>query len=677
LPVARVCVDIGLAHLDRPFDYLVPAELADQVVIGGRVRVRFSGQLVDGFVLDRVDSSDHAGKLAYLERALGREPVLAPEIAGAAREIADRYAGTLADVLRLAVPPRHARAETAAAATGGHLEAGASVQGVEVPLPPDGIAERLDGWSASWAGYPAGPALLRALAGGRTARAVWTAMPGEDWAARLAEAAAATVAGGRGAVLVVPDQRDLDRLDAALEHALGPGRHVALSAALGPAERYRRFLAARRGAVPVVAGTRAAALAPVDDLGLVAIWDDGDDLHAEPRAPYPHARETLLVRAERSGAAALLGGFGRTAEAQLLVRTGWAQQVTGNRAAVRARSARLVPAADDTELARDPAAAAARLPAVAWRAARAALAGGDPVLVQVPRRGYLPALACGRCRSPARCAACAGPLALSSGHAVATCRWCGRVAGDRTCPACGSRTLRASVVGARRTAEELGRAFPGVPVRTSCRDAVLASVPAEPALVVATPGAEPIVADTTATADAADPAGTGQPAAGYGAVLLLDGWALLSRADLRAAEEALRRWANAAALARAGGTVVITADGGLPVVQALLRWDPAGHAERELAERGELGFPPTVRMASVTGTPDSVAELLALAELPDGTETLGPVPVERDGTERMLLRVRRRDGRALATALHAAAGVRSARKAPDAVRVQVDPAELW
>ena len=67
----------------------------------------------------------------------------------------------------------------------------------------------------------------------------------------------------------------------------------------------RRAVAIARGSVRVVIGTRAAAFAPVRDLGLVAIWDDGDDLHDEPRAPYPHAREVLLMRAHETGCAAV------------------------------------------------------------------------------------------------------------------------------------------------------------------------------------------------------------------------------------------------------------------------------------------------------------------------------------------------------------------------------------
>ncbi|HYO41364.1 MAG TPA: primosome assembly protein PriA, partial [Nocardioidaceae bacterium] len=105
-PVARVLVDIPLAHLDRPFDYLVPAALHDSVVPGSRVRVRFAGQDVAAFVLDRVDASDHDGRLAPLRRAPSAEPVLSPQVARLTELVAARYAGTRSDVLRLAVPAR-------------------------------------------------------------------------------------------------------------------------------------------------------------------------------------------------------------------------------------------------------------------------------------------------------------------------------------------------------------------------------------------------------------------------------------------------------------------------------------------------------------------------------------------------------------------------------------------
>jgi primosomal protein N' (replication factor Y) (superfamily II helicase) len=679
-PVARVAVDIPLAHLDRPFDYLVPERLAAQALPGVRVRVRFAGQLTDGFVLERASASEHQGRLSYLERVVSAEQVLTPEIAGLARAVADRYAGTLADVLRLAIPQRHAATEAKKPLERDKpAEAGPDDRGAPPPRQEPGAATRAQQPTAqdepadsgprgrrelprrpesgSWDRYPAGPAFLDALRDGRPARAAWTALPGATWPEEIARAAVTCASADRGTVIVVPDTRDLARVDDALRQF--GSWHVTLTADLGPAERYRRWLAALRGEALIVAGTRAAMFAPVRDLGLVVLWDDGDDLHAEPRAPYPHAREVLALRAHRAGAAALIGGFARTAELAQLVTSGWARRLEPSRATLRTVAPRVRPALDDAELARDEAATTARLPSLALRTARTALADG-PVLVQVPRRGYLAAIACGRCRAQARCARCNGPLELAAQHATPDCRWCGAKAAAWTCPHCGHDKLRAIVTGAARTAEELGRAFPAVTVRTSGGDKVIAQVSGEPALVIATPGAEPV--------------------GRYAAALLLDGWALLGRPSLRAGEEALRRWLAAAALVSAGGTVLVHADAALPAVQALIRWDPARFAERELADRAELGFPPAVRMAAVTGEPAAVATLLS--GVAEGFEVLGPVPADRGAARdetpavRALVRAPRDQGAALARALHAAQAARSARKEAGTVRVQLDPAEV-
>jgi primosomal protein N' (replication factor Y) len=456
------------------------------------------------------------------------------------------------------------------------------------------------------------------------------------------------------------------RVDGAMRDVLGAGRHVALTADLGPSERYRRFLAVSRGEVRVVVGTRAACWAPVHDLGLLVIWDDGDDLHAEPRAPYPNTRDIAILRAHRAGAGLLLAGHAMTAEAALLVESGWAEVIEPTDAARRRDLPAVRATGDDDALADDAAARAARLPTLAWRAAREGLSSG-PVLIQVPRRGYQPGLACAAFRTGAHCANCGGPLAKPAADRPPLCRWCGVVATSWQCTACGKTDLRAVVVGVRRTAEEFGRAFAGVPVRTSGGGAMLDHVDDRPALVLATPGAEPVASG------------------GYAAAVLLDGWVSLSRPDLRAGEEALRRWLGAAALVRGGGKVVVVAPGELRPVQALLRWQPRWHAERELEERRSLHLPPAGRMAALTGSRRAVGEVIAALDLPQTAEVLGPVPVigrppggaeESEPAERMLVRVPRQHGADLAASLKTAMAGRSARKAPGAVRVELDPIVL-
>ncbi|GAA3168848.1 primosomal protein N' [Streptomyces virens] len=666
LPVARVLVDKGVLHLDRYFDYAVPEELDADAQPGVRVRVRFGagrhrvregrregGGLIDGFLVERLAESDYSGPLAALAQVVSPERVLSEELLGLARAVADRYAGSLADVLQLAVPPRNARAEKRPSPD---------------PLPPPPAPA-----PGPWERYEQGPAFLESLATGGAPRAVWNALPGPLWSEELARAVAATLASGRGALVVVPDGRAVARVDAALTELLGRGRHAVLTADAGPEKRYAQWLAVRRGSVRAVVGTRAAMFAPVRDLGLVAVWDDGDDSHSEQHAPQPHAREVLLLRAAQDKCGFLLGGWSCTVEAAQLVDTGWARPLVATRERVRA-AAPLVRTVGDQDLARDEAARAARLPTLAWQAVREGLRHG-PVLVQVPRRGYVPRMACAACREPARCRHCSGPLEARGADDL-RCGWCGREESGWHCPECGGFRLRAQVVGARRTAEELGRAFPAVPVRTSGREQVLDTVPGAPALVVSTPGAEPVAEG------------------GYAAALLLDGWAMLGRPDLRAGEDALRRWIAAAALVRpqsAGGTVVVVAEPTLRPVQALVRWDPVGHAVRELAERGELGFPPVSRMASVSGPGPAVAAFLRAVALPPSAEVLGPVPLpvtpagrpRRPGApppgeewERALIRVPPGTGAALAGALKAAQAARTARGGDEPVWVRIDPPDI-
>jgi len=654
LPVARVHVDVGLPHLDRLFDYAVPEALDHAAVPGSRVRVRFSGRLVDGYVVERVAESELA-RLAPLSKSLSDEVVLPVETIELVRAVADHYAGTFSDVVRLAVPPRHAATEKA-----------------EVkPLPESGAPDASPGPLAA---YPDGAGYVSALASGASPRAAWTVVPVAaaigDWTEGFAAAAAACVASGRSAVLVVPDVKDVARLLPAVERRVGRGLVVRQSADLGPAARYRAFLRGLRGQARVVVGTRSAVFAPVVDLGLVCVWDDGDDLLSDPHAPYPHARDVAAIRVTQRGAGLLLGSYSRTAEVQSWVGRSWLHPIalTADRARTEAPAVR-VAADDDFALERDPAARAARLPHQAFSVVRAGLAQG-PILVQVPRAGYVVSLSCQTCREPVRCPHCRGRVRTESspgsGDALTTCTWCGRAVLGWSCPNCGGTRWRSTRVGSERTAEELGKAFPGTTVRQSSLGKVLTTVGSEPCLVVATPGAEP-VAD-----------------GGYAAALLLDTSVLLNRPDLRAAEEALRRWFLATALVRPasdGGTVLAVGPSGSRPLQALTRVDPVGFAERELADRVEAELPPAVFLAVAQGEWAALTELAGAVAEVAGAAALGPalVVATEDGADqlaRLVIRAPLASGPPFVATLRAFLAARSARKDQRQLRIKVDPVDV-
>jgi len=623
-PVARVIVDTGLAHLDRPFDYLVPAELDDRIVPGCRVRVRFAGQLVDGFVMERRAESDHDGTLAVVSKAVSPEPVLAPQILALARAVADRYAGTVGDVLRSAVPPRHAATERKTSRV-------CSVPDIGVDV-------------AAWEEYPAGTELIGALQDGSSPRAAMAVLPRPGPDRLIAGAVLATLKSGRGAIVCVPDVRDVERWRPTFADVLGDA-FVVLTSAQSPAERYASFLAVSRGAARVVLGTRAAAFAPVQDLGLLALWDDGDDLYAEPRAPYQHTRDVMLLRAQQQDCGVILASYARSAEVQSLVEAGWCIDLEPALAARRIGWPR-VEITDGADSGGIP----VRLPRQVFARVRGSQ---GPVLIQVPRRGYRAALACQTCRASARCPECEGPLMQPAAGAAPTCRWCGHTQDPWACRACSGRTLRAPVVGQLRTAEEIAQAFRDHAVVTSGGDRILDAAPEGRVIVLATPGAEPPVPG------------------GYEVIVLLDTWLMLARDDIRVVEESHRRWFNALALGRPGSRAVVVGDSS--ALQALVRADPVGSARRELAERRETRMPPIGRLASVEG-PTDVVHALAAREWTANTDVLGPVPVRLRDEQgaRLVLRAPRREGAELAGLLAAVTAERSAAKLPG-VRVQVDP----
>ena len=483
------------------------------------------------------------------------------------------------------------------------------------------------------------------------------------WQLCLARAVQATLASSRGAVVVVATTHHAETLAARLRRDLEGEPVVVLSAEHGPARRYRAFLALLLGRARVVVGTRAAAFAPVHRLGLAVVWDDGDNRLEEPHAPYSHTRTVLALRSTLDGAGLLIGGFSRSVEAQSLVEQGWCQNLAAPRHTVRGVVPR-VEVPGPAELDREGASGAARLPSLAHQALRRALQDG-PVLIQVPRAGYAPLVACARCREAAQCTVCGGPLAMDQ-RGRTSCRWCARTVGQWNCPECGGHGLRMATVGSTRTGEELGRAFPGVPVVVSgAREThgVIDEVDDAPRLVVATPGAEPVAEG------------------GYRAVLLLDGAALSSRPDLGAAGEALRQWSNAVVLAAPSARVVLLGGPEPVAAQALVRWDQVGFARRDLLERADLHLPPAWRVARLDGPVRAVESLLAQAEA-DGFEVLGPVappPVHGQvlpGAARALVRAPLSRGKALATMLGVRLRDRSAHR-EEPVRVELDPTRLW
>ncbi len=637
--VAGVLVDIDLAHLDRPLDYAIPDALAPAVRPGVLVRIRLAGRLLSGWVLEvRTDTPLH--RLSPIERVVSATPVLTAPILSVARRIAERNVATLSQTLSLALPARHAATEKEVLA--------AAVPPAPAVSPPE---------HSSWADNPLGPALLAHLEAGEAPRSVWTALgPNRD--ERLCDLVRASVSAGRGVVLVVATSALATRLSTGLASALGV-RVGLVDSESSPAERYRIHLEAMRGALSVVVGTRSAVWTPMKDLGLVIVWDDGDDRLRERRSPRCDALDVAVARAHLEGCALVVGSFSRSVKAQALVDSGWAVGLADTPERRRAL-APLVRVLDEADADAEGPGGRMRIPARALRTIREGLETG-PVLVQVAASGYAPVVSCRRCGAVARCGTCSGPLAMDEAG-VASCRWCLRAQGEWRCRQCSGTALRSLRVGSERTGEEIARAMPAasVLVSSSTRE-ITRRIPSEPRIVVATPGAEP------------------EAEGGYAAIVILDARAIAGRAELWAPEEALRRWFNALALARPGASALIAGGVEPAMAQALIRFDPVDYAQRLLDERAALGYFPAATLIAIDGAPadvqavahDAMGELIGTVPLPEGPESEGAA-----ARVRALVRAEGPEAPEVLDRLRGAIQHRSSRKlAP--VRISVNPPELF
>lgn len=628
--VARVLLDSALPQLDHLFDYAIPPELQDSLRVGHRVRVPFRSKdrKSFGYVIEFVERSEFGGELSPIADVVTQVPLLTPDIWRLARAVADRAGGSAGDILRLAIPTRMVRVEKQ------HLAAGddAAAAEADVAAAADLAAEVDVAAAADAAGEASDlatagpdPALEEAsavaeatpspeeqiatelIAGGRLAL---TASHGPErlhtgewvggWAAQFARIAIAVFEAGHSAICVVPDWRDLDQLRDALA-ALGHDGAVRVDSRQSNGERYAGFLRALDHEPRIIIGNRSAVYAPAHALGAILMWDDGDPVFAEPLAPYVHARDSALVRAGQSGAGLFFASHARSAEVQRLIDIGYvhAQQNPPRRTRVLHADASMTPDVF-----------AGRVPEIAARTIREALKTG-PVLVQVATPGYAPIAVCHDCGELARCGACAGPIGFRSAQRAA-CRWCGTNAANWSCGECHSRHLSERGMGSERTVEQFERQFAGARVLLSDGEHARERVDARPALVVATRGAEPIAAG------------------GYRAVVLLDADRMLARESLRSAEDCVRWWENAAALAAPDGHCLLASGGG-PAVRAFVTGRIEEWLRGELGDRHELRYPPAVRVASVTGGHAEVNRALdTLAGLP-GVDHLGPTPLPAGG----------------------------------------------
>lgn len=587
---ARVAVDVEPYHLDRPFDYAIPDGTA--VAFGHEVRVSFSGRKRTGWVTEVTDqTTTEVSRIKPLLDVRGAIPRFDPDDLRLYRWVATRWGGTLASVLRHALPRRVAAVD---ASVDGWGEPGTGAARTGSPRES----------AVTWSAYAADP-LLRAVAATAPpdgpAPAFWLRpLPGDDLAALVADLVARCLDAGRRALVLAPDpQSPVPDACLALVGAAGAD----LRGARTDRTRYRAFLRGRTGHARVVVGERAGVFGPVRDLGLIVVVDEANPAYKERRSPRHHARDVALTRGRLQAATTVLTGALPSAAVWRLLERGDVTAVDAPRAQVRARAPRV-----DVVDPQQHQTVRSRLSGPADDALRSTIAAGAVAVLLVARRGDGTVLACRRCGLRATCPVCDSSLGpVGARHRrCATCGWQGQAT---ACDACGGDQFAPLAAGVTRWAAELGRTYPS------------AEVAAMEGFDAPGPQRRPAIAVMTRGSVLRRPEWLGDDQAQV--LVLPDADALLGRPRFDAAEDLLRLCLTVVWARR---LIVQTRQPAEPAVQALVRWDAEGFWRGEAARRAELRYPPA-RVLIHLEPPDTEVDTVAAdvtKAVPDGDQVTGP-----------------------------------------------------
>ncbi len=644
--IATVIPDTPLFHLARGLDYTVPARLAGKIQPGCLVSIKIGEQTLRAWVKSIRPAEPTQQRLRAISRVLSPHPLVSVASFELAEQVASRYAGNVSQVLTHAIPKRHASSEKEFFASVSKKSAAEAAQKVATDLSSSFARAK-----PLIASYPSGKELLESLGKAKACKVVWSALPEPDKPApfnQISQLIASALKAPGSVLCLFPTGQLTKAFSSYWEKNSPAGAPSALEYHfdLGVSERYRAYLKCRFNQPRLVVGTRSAVFAPLKKLSLLLIWDEGAETFQEKAAPYWHSRQVGMLRVGSEKCSLILGSFSRSPQAQALVMSTWAHDLTPRKHQIQLPKI-FTPEYEDRD---DPSIGRVELSSTALQFVHRSLKHG-PVLIQTARKGGRLGLSCANCLAPVRCPQCFGTVQQLRVEFI--CNSCAHHFEFR-CSRCGKQETRAAVRGNKRIGEEIAAAFPKVSVINCDADNPLNHIGSQSALVVATNEQEPVAES------------------GYAGALLLDAGMLLSLDRIWTAEEALRRWANAAAKVAPGGQVMLSGDPGERLALTFKQRAFSQWARQELRERAEVGIPPTAALATIRGSQTAVDKINHLADFGDA-QVIGPT---RNGEQfQLLVRSRLDQGQALRRELQRIQAVAS-RKKWGSLKVQVDPIDL-
>ena len=268
---------------------------------------------------------------------------------------------------------------------------------------------------------------------------------------------ALTLREGRQALLLIPEISLTPQIVARFQRSFG--NQVALiHSGLSLGQRLDTDKLIRRGEVKIVIGTRSAVFAPLPDIGLIILDEEGEHSYKSDSAPRYHAADVARERARMHNAALIFASATPSLESRYLAEKGVYTLLTMKQ---RYNQAPL-PTVTVVDMNEERMNGNGSPFSVALAdALKENLEQGKQSILLLNRRGYHTLLQCTMCHTPVYCPNCSVPMTFHKPNGRLMCHYCGHVQEPpEKCPACGSEKLRQMGFGTQKLEEELQSLLP-------------------------------------------------------------------------------------------------------------------------------------------------------------------------------------------------------------------------
>lgn len=519
---ASVIIEISVKSLDRPFTYLIPKELAQQVAIGRIVEIPFGqgNRLMRGYIVDITDKANYVGGAIKAISKVYEDMSVETELIQLARWMQKRYGCTLQSALKTLLPTRpdvkkksetivqplldmpammhlydaylklpkyKARVRVIACLMDNQLKPIGMRRLLEEASCQKGVVEGLvksgylalhneeqirspydvDDFTKSYrlelnnAQKIAVDKVIHSLDDQKGETFLLHGITGSGKTEVYMQLIDHVIKAGKTAIVLIPEIALTSQTVSRFVRRFGDIIGI-MHSRLSEGERFDQWRQAKEGHIKIMIGPRSAVFAPLSDIGVIILDEEHEGTYKSETSPKYHAREVAIYRGHYHHCPVILGSATPLVESYYKAKQHLYQLLELKDKAMRDSKLQVALVDMRMELATGNKSILSRQ---LEEALQKSLDNKEQSILFINRRGHSRFVSCRQCGYVAKCQHCDIPYTFHAYHDKLICHYCNhQIKMFKTCPSCGSPYIKTFGIGTQKVEALIKDKFPGARV---------------------------------------------------------------------------------------------------------------------------------------------------------------------------------------------------------------------